>query len=222
MRRIKISIDGKEIECLEGEILLKVALRNDIYIPNLCFIEERKEPYGACRLCFVEIEGEDFPCTSCTIRLRDGMRINRKGKRSLRLAKTAFELILSNHPVDCLHCSKSGLCELQRIARYLGVRLKSERFQKVLKDLPIDDTGPAFTYNPNKCVLCGRCIWFCHEKLGVKAIGFGYRGFRRCITTFGDEPIGSSQCREVRELIDICPVGAFVAKESEKGSNNIK
>jgi len=207
-----IFINGNKIECSKGETLLWVALDNGIYIPHLCAIRERKEPYGACRLCFVEVEGIEFPVTACTLKVEEGMVINTKSEKALRLAKTSFELLLSNHPVDCRNCKKSGKCELQRISKHLGIKLKKERFKKFIKDLPIDESSPVFIYNPNKCVLCGRCVWLCRKKLGIGGIGFGYRGFKRYVTTFADEPLGLSECREIVELVDICPVGAFVLK----------
>lgn len=215
MKTIHLFINGKEIECSKGETLLWAALDNGIYIPNLCIIREMAAPYGACRLCFVEIEGESMPVTACTTKVKKGMIINTKGLKALRLAKTAFELILSNHPVDCGHCLKSGSCELPKIAKYLGVKLNTKRFRKFLRELPIDETSPSFIYDPNKCVLCGRCVWLCNEKLGIGAIGFAYRGFQRWVTTFGDEPIGASECRNLTELADICPVGAFVARNEK-------
>lgn len=209
-----IFIDGKEIKCKKGERLLWVALDNGIYIPNLCAIREREEPYGACRLCFVEVYGYELPMTACTLKVEDGMIVNTKGEKALRLTKTAFELILSNHPVDCKNCKKSGLCELQKISKHLKINLRQERFQKFLRDVPIDESSPVFIYNPNKCVLCGRCVWLCRDKLNFGAIGFGYRGIKRYVTTFGDEPIGSTECSESIELVNICPVGAFVKKNN--------
>ncbi len=216
MKTIRLFIDGKEIECFEGETLLWVALGHGIYIPNLCAMRERAEAYGACRLCFVEIEGEGLPVPSCTLKVKEGMVVDTKGAKALRLARTAFELILSNHPVDCAHCLKTGSCELQKMAKYLGVKLKTKRFKKFLRDLPIDETSPVFIYDPNKCVLCGKCVWLCQEKLGTRTIGFAYRGFQRWVTTFDDEPVGLSECRDRIELAEICPVGAFVARESHK------
>lgn len=219
MKKIHIFIDGKEIECFEGEILLWVALDQGIYIPNLCALRERREPFGGCRLCFVEVEGEDFPVTACTKKVKEGMVVQTKGERALRLSRTAFELILSNHPVDCAHCLKSGSCELQRMAKHLKVKLNTKRFKKILRDLPIDETSPLLTYDPNKCVLCGKCVWLCQEKYQIGAIGFAYRGFQRWVTTFNNEPIGGSECRDLVELITICPVGAFVGKQ--KGAEKI-
>jgi bidirectional [NiFe] hydrogenase diaphorase subunit len=218
MKTIRIFVNGKEIECFEGETLLWVALDHGIYIPNLCAMREKAEAYGACRLCFVEVEGEGLPVPSCSLKVKEGMVVDTKGAKALRLARTAFELILSNHPVDCAHCLKTGSCELQKMAKHLRVRLNTKRFKKFLRNLPIDETSPVFTYDPNKCVLCGKCVWLCQEKLGTGTIGFAYRGFQRWVTTFDDEPVGLSECRDRIELAEICPVGAFVARKSHKKS----
>jgi formate dehydrogenase major subunit/NADH-quinone oxidoreductase subunit G len=209
---MRIFIDGKEIECGEGETLLWAALDNGIYIPNLCAMKEMAEPYGACRLCFVEVEGEGQPVPACTTKVKEGLAANTKGTKAFRLARTAFELILSNHPVDCAPCLKSGSCELQKIAKHFGIKLSTKRFKKFLRDLPIDETSPVFIYDPNKCVLCGRCVWLCQEKLDIGAIGFSYRGFQRWVTAFYDEPVGLSDCKDRIELAEICPVGAFVKR----------
>jgi bidirectional [NiFe] hydrogenase diaphorase subunit len=99
--------------------------------------------------------------------------------------------------------------------------LNTKRFKKFLRDLPIDETSPVFIYDPNKCVLCGKCVWFCQEKLDTRAIGFAYRGFHRWVTTFNDEPVGLSECTDRIELVEICPVGAFVAKNKRKRENRI-
>ncbi len=213
MKKIHILIDGKEIECSEGEILLWVALGQGIYIPHLCALKERTLPFGGCRLCFVEVEGEDLPVIACTKKVKEGMVVRTGGEKALRLSRTAFELILSNHPVDCAHCLKSGSCELQRIAKHLKVKLNTKRFKKFLRDLPVDESSPVFTYDPNKCVLCGKCVWLCQEKFDKGAIGFVSRGFQRWVTTFNNEPLGESECKDLTELIKICPVGAFVGKQ---------
>ena len=210
---VSLTIDGKEIRAADGEKILWAALDNGIYIPNLCTIRERSEPFASCRLCFVEIEGMEMPVTACTTPVREGAVVNTKGEKALRLARTAFELLLANLPLDCAHCPKSGSCEIQKIAKYLHVKLNTKRFRKVLRDLPIDSSSPVFIYNPNKCVLCGRCVWVCREKLGIGAIGFAHRGFQRIVTAFGDEPIGKSACQDCGECVNVCPVGALVFKE---------
>ncbi len=221
MKTIYLMIDGKGIECSGNQTLLWAALDHGIYIPNLCAVRERSEPEGACRLCFVEIEGEDRPVTACTTKISEGMAVNTKGAKALRLARTAFDLILSNHPVDCGHCLKSGSCELQKIARHLGVKLSSKKFKKILRDRPIDQSSSVWIYEPNKCVLCGKCVWYCQEKLNTRTIGFAYRGFQRWVTTFDDEPVGLSECRDRIELAEICPVGAFVSKNKNHKTNQI-
>lgn len=216
MKTITLTIDGKRIKAQEGEKLLRVALDNDIYIPNLCAIEDNPEPLAACRLCFIEVEDREKPITACTETVAEGMVVNTKGEKALRLVRTGFELLMASHPVDCAHCTKSGSCELQEIARHIGAKLKSRRLRQLQRHLPIDDSHPLFIYNPNKCVLCGRCVWVCRRRLGIGVFGFAHRGFQRVVTTFGDEPIGNSRCEGCAECISVCPTGALVFKDGEE------
>jgi formate dehydrogenase major subunit/NADH-quinone oxidoreductase subunit G len=167
------------------------------------------------------VEGEDLPVTACTTKVKEGMVVSTRGAKALRLARTAFELTLSNHPVDCAHCLKSGSCELQKIAKHLRVKLNTKKFKKFLRDRPIDETSSVLIYEPNKCVLCGKCVCYCQEKLDIRTIGFAYRGFQRWVTTFGDEPVGLSECGDRIELAEICPVGAFISKNKKNIANEI-
>jgi len=210
VKGVSLTIDGRKIRAAPGQTVLWAALDNGIYIPNLCAIRERAEPSAACRLCFVEVEGEVSPVPACTVPVAEGMVVNTQGERALRLARTGLELLLASHPVDCACCAANGSCELQNIARHLGVKLNTKRFTKIVPELPVDSTSPLFVYDPNKCVLCGRCVWLCCEKLGIGAIGFAYRGFHRMVTTFGDEPMGRSGCENCSECVTVCPVGALV------------
>lgn len=213
MKTISLTIDGKRITAREGEELLWVALDNDIYIPNLCALRDRPEPFAACRLCFVEVQDKEQPVTACTETVAEGMVVNTRGERALRLARSGFELLMASYPVDCAHCAKSGSCELQKIAHHLNIRLKSKRLRKLLRELSIDYSHPLFIYDPNKCVLCGRCVWVCRKRLGIGVLGFAHRGFERVVTTFGDEPIGGSRCQECGECVSVCPTGALTFKE---------
>jgi formate dehydrogenase major subunit/NADH-quinone oxidoreductase subunit G len=221
VKTVSITIDGKKITAGEGERLLWVALDNGIYIPNLCALRDKPEPMAACRLCFVEVEGKEQPVTACAETIAEGMVVNTRGEKALRLARSTFELIMASHPVDCAHCAANGLCDLQNIAHHLNIKLKPKRFKKLLRGLPVDDSNPLFIYNPNKCVLCGRCVWVCREHdLGI--LGFAHRGFRRVVTTFADEPIGQHRCLECGECVRVCPSGALVFKDSKESKIKVK
>jgi len=212
MKTVSLTVDGKKIKAREGDKLLWVALDNGIYIPNLCAIHEVSHPAASCRLCFVEVEGRNVPVTACTEPVREGMVVDTQGPQARQLARTALELLLASHPVDCGQCPKNKSCELQKIAAHLRVKLKGKRFRRLEPNLAVDDSSPVFIHNPNKCVLCGRCVWVCRERLGIGAIGFARRGFERTVTTFADEPIANSRCKGCGECVDVCPVGALVYK----------
>jgi len=212
MKTVSLTIDGKEVRVAEGDKVLWAALGNGIYIPNLCTIRDAFQP-ADCRLCFVEIEGYHQPVTACTEPVREGMVVNTRGAKALRLARTGFELLMSTHPVDCAHCLKNRSCELQKIAAHLGCKLKTKQFRKLERKLPVDSSSPVLTYDPNKCVLCGKCIWVCRERLGIGVLGFARRGFERMVTTFADEPIGKYECQGCGECVLVCPSGALVLKK---------
>ena len=143
------------------------------------------------------------------------MVVNTKGEKALRLVRSGFELFMASHPIDCAHCTKSGSCELQKIAYRIGAKLKTKRLRKLERGLPIDDSHPLFIYDPNKCVLCGRCVWICRQRLEVRVFGFAHRGFKRVMTTFEDKPIGESRCEECADCIEVCPTGALVSKDKQ-------
>jgi formate dehydrogenase major subunit/NADH-quinone oxidoreductase subunit G len=213
MKQISLTIDGKEITTNEGNTILWAALDNGIYIPNLCAILEKSEPFASCRLCFVEVEGSEEPVTACAESVKEGMVVNTRAKSALRLARSAAELLLSNHPLDCAHCEKKRACELLRIVKSLGIKAKTNRFRKLERNLPIDDSSSVLIFDPNKCVLCGKCVWVCQEKLGIGAIGFTRRGFKRMVSTFLDKPMAESICSQCAECVRVCPVGALTLKD---------
>ena len=214
---VTLTIDDKEIKAPEGERLLWAALDNDIYIPNHCAIREADMPFGGCRLCFVEIEGGKSPVTACSQVVEQGMVVHTNTPKVNRLRRTAFELLLSHHTIDCRNCAKNRNCELQRIASRLGFKLKLQRFRSIPRSLPIDSTHPLFIYDPNKCVLCGKCVWVCNER-GTGDIDFARRGIDTMVSTFDNMPMADSICDSCMECVDICPVGALVPKDS----NNTK
>jgi len=216
VKTITLTIDGKKIKARAGEKLLWVALDNGIYIPNLCAIKDKPEPNAACRLCWVEIRGNKEPMTACTVEVSEGMVVNTRGEKGLALARAGFELLMASHALDCAHCKVNGICELQQIAKVLKCSLKPKTLRLLLRNLPIDDSNPLFTYDPNKCVLCGRCVWECQKHNEKAALGFAHRGFQRRLTTFGDEPIGKDRCLDCGECVKVCPTGALTFKEGKK------
>ena len=161
----------------------------------------------------MEIEGRGAPVTACTEPVSDGMVVHLNTPKVKRLRNTAFELLLTHHHLDCANCAKNRNCELQNTASRLGLKLKPKRLRRIPRNLPIDSSHTLFIYDPNKCVLCGRCVWICRERLGIGGLGFAHRGFERIVTTFGDEPIAESECSECSECVLACPTGALTFKE---------
>jgi bidirectional [NiFe] hydrogenase diaphorase subunit len=219
MQTVTLTINGKEIRAREGEKLLWVALDNGIYIPNLCAIRESKEIDAGCRLCFVEVQGKRSPVLACTEPVKDGMIVNTQAPTARRLASTAFDLLMSSHHLDCGHCAANKRCELQKIAAHLGLKLKPKRLRKLDRKLPVDSSSPVFVYDPNKCVLCGKCVWVCRERLGIGTLGFAKRGFSRVISTFGNKPMAESKCQGCGACVAACPVGALTFKEGKGPSD---
>ncbi len=211
---IRILVDGKELEVKKDQILLQACLENDIYIPNLCFMETLAEPPASCRLCFVEIEGIKDPVASCTVRVQDKMVVKTQTPSVRRLQKTGLRLLLSVHDVDCKNCPANKKCALQHLARFLNVGLKPKHLERRLKALTIDDSHPNLTYYPNRCVLCGKCIQECRDRNENAFPSFAKRGFDTVISFYGDEGTLFSSCDTCSACVEICPVGALILKRT--------
>jgi len=212
----KLLVDNKEIEVKEGTTLLQACLDNGIYIPNLCYLESMDDPWASCRMCFVEIEGEEKPITSCTVTVKDDMVVKTDTLSVRRLQRTALRLLLSVHHVDCKNCHVNKKCELQRIAKYLKVGLKTKHLEQHLKEPDIDQHHPFLDYYPNRCVLCGKCIHVCRKKYGQSVLTFAKRGFDTVISSYGKNDVSSLACEKCVVCVDICPVGALILKEAQE------
>ena len=210
---VKLLVDDKEIEVEEGAILLQACLNNEIYIPSLCYLGGMKNPPASCRMCFVEIEGENKPVTSCTVKVRDGMVVKTDTPSVRRLQRTALQLLLSVHDVDCGRCPANKKCELQRIARFLRVSLKPKRLERLLKETETDENHPFLTYYPNRCILCGKCIHVCRTLHGKPFLTFAKRGFDTVVSFFGEKDTPGLPCGEkCVACVEICPVSAITLK----------
>ena len=214
---INLAIDGIPVQAKKGEKVLFAALDAGIYIPNLCAIRGVR-PHAGCRLCFVEIEGRPEPVTSCTEEVTEGMVVHTDGQRTRRLQRTAAELLIASHPAECRSCPKNRRCELQKITAFLGLKLKSKRFRTKYRSLPVDDSHPNIILDPNKCVLCGKCIWACVEHRGIGAINYAFRGDRTIISAFGGDRLVDTRCDGCGECAELCPVGAIVTRNGSERS----
>lgn len=212
MKQISLSIDGSPVKVPHGSTVLDAIRKAGRYVPTLCHDPELK-PYGACRLCIVQIEGVRGLPTSCTIPAQEGMVVHTETDEIRRIRKTIVELAVANHPYDCLLCRKNQECDLLEVARYVGVEKASvDRMRKGALDRVIDTSNPAFDFDPNKCILCGKCVRVCHELTGVGAIDFAFRGKDTVVATFGGRPLALSQCQNCGECVEHCPTGALSPK----------
>lgn len=209
---IKLLVNEKEIEAEEGKNLLEVCLESGIYVPNLCFLIGMSDPPTSCRLCFVEVEGETRPVTSCNVEPREGMVVRTNTATVRRLQATALRLLLTVHKADCKNCPSNRKCELQRMVRFLGVRLKPRRFEHLDRQTMPDPDQPFLEFVHSRCVLCGKCIYVCQKRNGYSLLTFAKRGFDTVISSFGGNGPESLPCGTCRGCIEICPVSAILPR----------
>lgn len=203
----RITIDGKTIEVHEGMTVLDAARMSGIHIPTLCY-HPKLTPFGGCRLCIVEIKGIPRPVTSCTTPVSDGMEIFTSTPLIEELRRTVLELILSDHPNDCMVCEKAGDCKLQELAYFYGLR--ENRFEGERRRYTKRDGNPFIERDLEKCILCGSCVKVCDEIQGVGAIDFGYRGFNSKICTPFEKDL---DCEFCGQCVSVCPTGALTGKQ---------
>jgi NADP-reducing hydrogenase subunit HndD len=203
---IKLTIDGRQVEVPAGSTVLDAARQGGIDVPTLCFMESINE-IGACRVCVVEIEGFRTLQASCVLPAREGMvvRTNTKGVREAR--RTNVELMLSNHPTSCLTCARNITCELQKLARDLNV--DEVAFSGAKSEWPLDFSNSSLVRDPNKCILCRKCIAVCHEIQGIGVISAAERGFATVVSADANRPLGVSSCTYCGQCAAICPTGAI-------------
>lgn len=208
---VTLTIDGVGVKVEEATKILWAALDNGIYIPHLCAIREANPPHAGCRLCLVEIEGRHELVTACSEPVVEGMVVKSDTSWANQVRRTAFQLILSNHPIICSECFRNGNCELQELAPRLGVKLRQRRFRTLPRNYPVDDSHPLFIYNPNLCVLCGKCVWVCAQR-GNGSLNFAFRGMETVVSTFAGIPLKNAVCNYCAQCVATCPVGALVPK----------
>ncbi len=213
MDTVHLTIDGVAVEAPADANVLDAALDAGIYIPHLCHHPDLT-PSGSCRLCMVDVGGG--PVVACRVKVEDGLAVRTETPEALKARRTALELILANHPLECLPCSANGKCDLQRVSAYIGYDgARMARLRRETSPLPADTSNPFFDLEHDKCVLCGICVRTCDELQNVGAIDFTRRGMDTRVGTFADAPIVDSSCVSCGECVVRCPVGALVSKTFE-------
>ncbi len=209
---VTLTIDNWEIQAEEGISVLQAALDCEIYIPHLCWLREMTDPPASCRLCLVEISGRNRPVTACTTPVEEGLEVFTDTETVRELQRTALKLLLSVHDVNCGNCPANRQCELQDLAKFLKVKLKPKDIPVIKPAREIDHTHPLIVYNPNRCVLCGRCIYTCREKNGHSFISFANRGFETVVSLLGTEGQTATDCAACLACVEVCPTGALTRK----------
>ncbi len=203
---MKIEVNNKNIEVTGGETILDALNRNGIRVPTLCHMKD-SFPSGACRMCVVEDLKSGRLITSCSYPVEEGMKVLTHSPRVVEARKTIVELLLSNHPDDCLYCVRNGNCELQSLSLELGVRERNIQGSK--KDLHLDRSSASIIRDPAKCILCGRCVRVCEEVMGVSAIDFVFRGSKTQVSAAYNLGLNTSSCVNCGQCIMVCPTGAL-------------
>lgn len=201
-----ITIDGKKIEVPEGKNVLECALDAGIYIPHLCHHKDLN-PLGSCRMCVVEVEGQEGVTTSCTLKAKDGMSITTKSEKLEQLRMLALELLLAGHPEDCSTCPKYGNCELQMLIQYIGP--KTGRLKMRAKGFKQNEENPLIVHDMNRCVLCGRCVRACNELRGVKVLQYQKKEMETYVGTVHNLLLKDANCRFCQACVEVCPTGTI-------------
>jgi predicted molibdopterin-dependent oxidoreductase YjgC len=209
MPKVTLTIDGNQVTVPKGTTILKAAQQAGAFIPTLCH-DDHLTSTGACRICVVEVKGARALVASCCAEANEGMEVQTASPAVIEARKTILELMLDNHPVDCLTCHNAGDCKLQDYAYFYGV--KPGAFGGEMKNYDIEDDNLFIVRDMNKCILCGKCLRACEEKQGRAVIDFAYRGFKTKVTTALDKPLADSVCVSCGSCVAVCPTGALTEK----------
>ncbi|MCL2044141.1 MAG: NADH-dependent [FeFe] hydrogenase, group A6 [Treponema sp.] len=210
---INLKINGIPVAVEEGTTILDAAKKANIIIPTLCYNPDLPA-WASCGICVIRVEGSPKLIRACTTPVDKGLEgknIITHDSEIIAMRRTVLELILSNHPNDCLQCPRNANCELQTLAAEFGIR--ESPYRKVVNEIPIDDSNPAIVLCPEKCIRCGRCVKVCQDVQNVWALEFIGRGFKGKIASAADTPLGESPCIKCGQCSAHCPVGAIYERD---------
>ena len=214
---VTLRIDGRKVTVRKLSTILDAARKLDIPIPTLCHHPELS-PYGGCRMCIVEVKGSAKPVASCTTFAKEGMDVVTSSPNLDKFRRTTLELLLSDHPTDCMVCERAGDCKLQELAYFYGIR--ENRFLGERRVYTKKDNNPFIERDMEKCILCGQCVRVCDEIQGVGAIDFAYRGLKTKICPPFEKDLNCEFCGQ---CVEICPTGALTGKMwTHRGRQNFK
>jgi NADH dehydrogenase/NADH:ubiquinone oxidoreductase subunit G len=203
---VTLTIDGKEVQVAAGTNLIDAAESVGIHIPNLCYLKGMRG-IGACRLCLIEVEGGKAPVVGCITKAKEGMVVNTATEKLKEMRKFIIDLILSMHPLDCMTCTKAGVCNLQQYAYDFEIKESSLTRKKF--GYPIDEENPFIKRDPDYCILCARCVRVCKEQ-GTNVLDFMGRGVGAKVATAMDKPLQESECTFCGSCVDACPVNSLL------------
>ena len=208
---VNITIDNQNISVQEGTTILEAAKKVGIDIPTLCFLKDVNE-IGDCRMCVVKVEGRRGFTTACIQKVEEGMVIKTHTPEIIEARHVMLDLIISNHDKDCLTCTRMGNCELQALAAKFGIQ--SIEYKGERNEHQIDNLSPSIVKDPNKCILCRRCVAVCKNVQKIGAIDCGNRGFESSISTSYNKSLKDTNCVYCGQCIEACPTSALREKEN--------
>ena len=208
---INITINNKAIQVEEGTTVFEAAKHHNILIPHFCYMENVHQ-IGSCRICVVEVEGAKTLMASCVTSVKEGMIIHTNSERVRNVRKVIYELMLSDHPKECLSCWRNQNCELQDLGNL--IQISEFRYEGAKSKDIIDTSSPSIVRDSSKCILCRRCVTVCNEIQGIGLMNPHHRGFSTFIGPSEDELLGESVCTNCGQCVLVCPVGALKEKDS--------
>jgi NADH-quinone oxidoreductase subunit G/NADP-reducing hydrogenase subunit HndD len=211
MALVTLTINDKIVTAEEGTTIFEAAKQNNILIPHFCYLENVHQ-IGSCRICVVEVKGAKNLMASCVSHVSEGMVVHTNTSKVRKVRKVLYELILSDHPKNCLGCHRNLNCELQDLGEQ--IQINEFRFEGVKSKDVVDSTSPSIVRDSSKCILCRRCVTVCNEIQGIGVMNPHHRGFATFIGPSEDESLGHSICTNCGQCILVCPVGALKEQDS--------
>ncbi len=217
METVKITIDNKHLEVPKGTTILQAAKQAGIKIPTLCYMNlphlSREHKPGSCRVCVVEIKGRKTLAPACVTKCTEGMEVLTHSLRAINARRTVVELLISDHPKDCLTCPSSGCCELQDLAIIMGIREITSVENAAISTYRKDES-PSLIRNMDKCVMCRSCETVCNDIQTVGALSAINRGFMAVVAPAFEQDLKDSPCTFCGQCIAVCPTGALTCVDS--------